>query len=195
MSLEVPRNSVVHQAFTLMTGFSLICKLGSFSEECIFLQCWSYHPIFSCLIVLSLDLSLRCGCANTHPKRWPLCRQPWSINTLWRFHSGGLMQRNIRMSTLNSLCSLGLEFAITSTLWSRRHQEHSKSYKGKYFIGTGLQFRDSIHYLHGCMQADMVLEKEPRGSRKSEWQWASPELQKSQSPPPLTQFLQQGHTF
>lgn len=29
-------------------------------------------------------------------------------------------------------------------------------------------FRDLVQYHHGCMQADLVLEKEPRGIRKSE---------------------------
>ncbi|EGW10136.1 hypothetical protein I79_024306 [Cricetulus griseus] len=33
--------------------------------------------------------------------------------------------------------------------------------KGKHLIGAGLQFRGLIHY-HGGMQADTVLEKEPR---------------------------------
>jgi hypothetical protein len=51
-----------------------------------------------------------------------------------------------------------------------------KSYKGKHFIGTGLQFRVLAHCCHGgkhgSMQAAMVLEKElcstsgSTGSRK-----------------------------
>jgi hypothetical protein len=38
--------------------------------------------------------------------------------------------------------------------------------KEKHLIGSGLQFQSLVHYYHGrkhgCMQADMVLEKEPR---------------------------------
>ena len=45
----------------------------------------------------------------------------------------------------------------------KRHHDHSSSYKGKYLIGAGLQFRGLIHYhhdkKHGNMQADMVLER------------------------------------
>ena len=45
----------------------------------------------------------------------------------------------------------------------KRQYEHDNSYKGKPLIGTGLQFRNSVHYRHGreqnSMQADMVLEK------------------------------------
>lgn len=32
----------------------------------------------------------------------------------------------------------------------------------KTFIGAGSQFRDLVHYLHGSMHADMLLER-PRG--------------------------------
>ena len=49
----------------------------------------------------------------------------------------------------------------------KKHCDHGNSYKGKHLTGTGLQFRGLIHYhhgrKHGSMQADMVLEKEPRG--------------------------------
>jgi hypothetical protein len=42
---------------------------------------------------------------------------------------------------------------------------HGNSYKGKYLIGAGSQFRGSVHYhhhgrKHGNVQADMVLKKE-----------------------------------
>jgi hypothetical protein len=40
----------------------------------------------------------------------------------------------------------------------KKHYNYAKSYKGKHFIGAGLQFRDLIHYHYGhkCggMQAD-----------------------------------------
>jgi hypothetical protein len=43
------------------------------------------------------------------------------------------------------------------------HHDHSDSCKGKHSIGGGLQFRGLICYphswKHGCMQADMVLER------------------------------------
>lgn len=46
----------------------------------------------------------------------------------------------------------------------KKHHDHSISYKGKYIIGTDLQFLGSVHYhisrKHGNMQADVVLEKE-----------------------------------
>jgi hypothetical protein len=55
-----------------------------------------------------------------------------------------------------------LEFSIPV----KRHHDYDNSYKGKHLIGTGLQLRGSVHYLHhrkhGSMQADMVLEKELR---------------------------------
>jgi hypothetical protein len=46
----------------------------------------------------------------------------------------------------------------------KRHHDHCNSYKGKHFIGAGLQFRGLIHYhhdgKHGDTQAVMILEKE-----------------------------------
>ena len=49
---------------------------------------------------------------------------------------------------------------------AKRHHDHGNSYKGKHFIGAGLQFQGSVHYhrggKHSSVQADMVLEKEPR---------------------------------
>ena len=50
----------------------------------------------------------------------------------------------------------------------KRQHDHVKSYKGKLLIGTALAYRlrGLVHYHHGgehgSMQADMVLEKEPR---------------------------------
>ena len=44
----------------------------------------------------------------------------------------------------------------------KRHQDHGNSYKGQHSIGPGLQFRGLVHYLHGSVKADMVLEKELR---------------------------------
>jgi hypothetical protein len=49
----------------------------------------------------------------------------------------------------------------------KRHHDHSNSYKGKHFIGAGFPVAEvqSIIVMvgkHDSMQADMVLEKEPR---------------------------------
>ena len=45
----------------------------------------------------------------------------------------------------------------------KRHHDHGNSYKGKHFIGAGLQFRGLVHYhhgrKHGGMQVDIVLER------------------------------------
>ena len=41
----------------------------------------------------------------------------------------------------------------------KKHHGQGNSYKGKHFIGVGLQFRGSVHYHHGGLQADVVLEK------------------------------------
>jgi hypothetical protein len=45
--------------------------------------------------------------------------------------------------------------------WKRQH-DHSNSYKRKYLIAAGLQFRSLVYYHHGkkpgCMQTDMVQE-------------------------------------
>ena len=44
----------------------------------------------------------------------------------------------------------------------KRHHDHGNSYKGKHFIGAGLQFRGSVYYHHGRklggMQADSARE-------------------------------------
>lgn len=52
----------------------------------------------------------------------------------------------------------------------KRHHDHSNCYKGEYFTGAGLQFRDLDHYhydgTHGNVHADIVLEKELRGIRQ-----------------------------
>ena len=48
----------------------------------------------------------------------------------------------------------------------KRHHDQDNLYKGKHLIGAGLQFQSfsplSSWKKHGSMQADMVLEKEPR---------------------------------
>ena len=48
----------------------------------------------------------------------------------------------------------------------KRHYDCGNSYKGKHFIGAGLQFRRLVHChherKHGAIQAEMVLEKELR---------------------------------
>jgi hypothetical protein len=48
----------------------------------------------------------------------------------------------------------------------KRHHNLSNSYKGKHFIGAGLQFRVLVCYhhggKHGGAQADTMLEKELR---------------------------------
>jgi hypothetical protein len=49
----------------------------------------------------------------------------------------------------------------------KRHSDHSNSYKGKHLTGAGSQLRDLVHCHRGRKrdgtQADMALEKEPRG--------------------------------
>ena len=96
------------------------------------------------------------------------------------------------VSSNYSLSQLGL------LLLQRDIYVQGNSYKGKHFIGAGLQIRSSVPYCHGSncgdTQADMVLEKEPRiphlhrkaaGSEKERhWVW-SVHL-KSQSSPPET---------
>lgn len=79
----------------------------------------------------------------------------------------------------------------------------SDSYEGKHLTEAGLQV---LCYCHGAgawqhAAANLVLEKELRrsasaslGSRKWVWLWARLELVKPQSPPLMTQSLQQGHT-
>ena len=44
----------------------------------------------------------------------------------------------------------------------KRHHDYSTFYTGKHLIGAGLQFKGLVHYYHGGMQVDMVLEKELR---------------------------------
>lgn len=51
---------------------------------------------------------------------------------------------------------------LTVSIAVKRHHDHS--YKGKDLIGTGLQFRDLIHYhhavkKHGVTETDVVLER------------------------------------
>jgi hypothetical protein len=45
----------------------------------------------------------------------------------------------------------------------KRHHDHGSSYKGKHLTGAGLQFRGLVNCQqggkHGCVRADMVLEK------------------------------------
>ena len=45
----------------------------------------------------------------------------------------------------------------------KRHHDHSNFYKGKHFIGAGLQFQRLVHYgygkKHGSVQTGMVLEE------------------------------------
>ena len=41
-----------------------------------------------------------------------------------------------------------------------KHHGHSNSYKENHLTGADLQFRGLVHYHHGSIQADMVLEKE-----------------------------------
>jgi len=56
-------------------------------------------------------------------------------------------------------------FLRNSTAVKRYHYQ-GNSYKEKYLIGSGLQFRCLVHYHHGrkqgSVQADVVLEKEMR---------------------------------
>jgi hypothetical protein len=44
-----------------------------------------------------------------------------------------------------------------------KHHDHSNFYKGKYLLGTGLQFRGLVQYYHGgkhgSMWADIMLEE------------------------------------
>jgi hypothetical protein len=89
----------------------------------------------------------------------------------------------------------------------KRHHDHDNTYKGKYFIVAGLQFRALVHChhggKHGSMQVDMVLEMElsvlhldqhaEEGSCVPPW--VELEHRRPQSPPTLTHFLQQGHTY
>jgi len=82
---------------------------------------------------------------------------------------------------------------------NRHHHDHSHSY----IIYAGLQFKGSVQYhhgeKHGGLKADLVLEKELRvlqqaaGRESRRWAWL--ELLKPQSPPLVTHFLQQGHTY
>ena len=83
-----------------------------------------------------------------------------------------------------------------------RHHNYGNCYKGKHLVGTGLQFRGSVRYQHGgkhgSIQADMVPESSisvSRISTKREWHWAWLVCLKFQNPPPVTHFLQLGHTF
>ena len=45
----------------------------------------------------------------------------------------------------------------------KRHHDHNNSYKGKHWIGVGLQFRCLVHYRHGrrhgSLEVDIVLER------------------------------------
>jgi hypothetical protein len=95
---------------------------------------------------------------------------------------------------------------IRVTIAVKRHCSHRNSYKGRYLIGAGLQFRGLVHYhhgrKHGSLQSDMVLEKELRvlhldlqaaeRERVTHCTWLA--HLKPQNPYPVTHFLQQGHT-
>ena len=85
------------------------------------------------------------------------------------------------------------------------HHDYGNSYKGKHFIGSGLQFRGLIHYhhgrKHGGMQTDMMLgeklrvlylDQQARGNEHH----TRPGFEhlKPQSLSGVTHFLQQGHT-
>ena len=89
---------------------------------------------------------------------------------------------------------------------SSPHQ--GNSYKGKHFIGAGLQFQRCSPFLsqreHGGTQADIGLEKElkaihldlPVAAGDRVPHWVELECLRPQSPSPtVTHFLQQGHTY
>jgi hypothetical protein len=48
----------------------------------------------------------------------------------------------------------------------KRHHDHDISYKGKYLIGAGFEFRGFVHFYHGrkhgYIQTDIVLERQLR---------------------------------
>jgi hypothetical protein len=49
--------------------------------------------------------------------------------------------------------------SVTVSIVVKRPHDHGYSYRGKHFIGAGLQFRGLVHCYHdgrhGCIQADM----------------------------------------
>jgi hypothetical protein len=98
---------------------------------------------------------------------------------------------------LNSLHYLATFIAV------KRHHDHGLSYKGKHLIGAGLQFQRfsplSLYQeawwhvgRHGA-GVMRILHLDPQAAgRERHWTWV--ELLTPQSPPPVTHFLQQGHT-
>jgi hypothetical protein len=66
------------------------------------------------------------------------------------FYCGGIL---CKIKTLKSFIDV------------KRHHDHSNSYKGKYLVEIGIQYRGLVYYYsseRGGLQADMVLEKELR---------------------------------
>jgi hypothetical protein len=84
---------------------------------------------------------------------------------------------------------------------TKRHNEHSNSYKRNHLIVAVYRVRGFVHYQHGRehgdTQADMVLKKQLRvlylndQATRRESHWACLEISKPQSPPQVTYFLQQ----
>jgi hypothetical protein len=87
----------------------------------------------------------------------------------------------------------------------KKHHGQSNSYKGKHFIGAGLQVQRfsplSSRWEHGSIQSGMVLE-EPRilhldqkaAEGDSLPHWVELEHRISKPTPTMMNFLQQGHT-
>jgi hypothetical protein len=86
----------------------------------------------------------------------------------------------------------------------KRCHGYRNSYKGKHFIGAGIQVKGLVHYCHGGKhgeaQADTMLEKEMRvlhpdpkaAGRETASGWVK--HLKPENPLPGAHFFQQGHT-
>ena len=69
-------------------------------------------------------------------------------------------------TSLSSMSCVGVVFRsgavlVRASIAVKRRHDHGNSYKGKHFIGAGLQFRGLVHCHHGrkrgSIQADIWL--------------------------------------
>ena len=86
--------------------------------------------------------------------------------------------------------------------YCKEHHHHRNSYKGRHLARTGLQFGGLVHYHPGGKHAgkrrhsaEGAESSTPESSGSKDSHWTRLELLKPQSSPPVTHFLQQGHTY
>lgn len=62
-------------------------------------------------------------------------------------------------ASVDTMDSHSLTFLVRVSMAVKQHHDRSDSDKGKHLIQLVCSFRGAVHYQHGGVRADMVLEK------------------------------------